>query len=463
MARAARRLLLALLAAALPLPAAHAAETTADGFTGFEKKLTDVLGAGEPSIAVGPRGRPLLVGLNGCGVAVSRDRGATFTVLSKHPADPGPTPGAPVHQCSDPATAIAPGGTLYAGAGWWDTPGGAVDYYNMYVSRSEDGGATWSSPAFATGDRQMPQALLLGRNSGHSDRLFLAADNRTGTLYASATDFPRLVRWVVASHDGGRSFGRPRAIDSNRYPQIQGEQAGDYVPAAAGGVLAVTYVASAAPGRQCPCGIFETSRDDGRTWRRRAAPFPANWTAADPGRPGRFAIMSGQGMTATPATPGAIVVSTTEDYGRTWTKPVSIGAPAGAHPEIQPWIGYSPSGVLGVAYKVLSTDPISQPQFFVGVLSGTLTAQYDAWSAVSFNNGRTFSEPLRLSNTMSSAGNRSGNDDFSSVALDDEFLYAAWGDQRTSPTDPTPGPTAVYFARVPLTAYSSGSRRPAGP
>ena len=442
------------LACAAAVPAS-AQESTSDGFTGWEKKVTSVTGAGEPEISIGPHGRPMVIAMSGCGAAVSSDRGATFTVLPKHPADPGPTPGLPDHQCSDAATAAGPGGVLYTGAGWWDTPGGSVDYYNMYVSRSGDGGATWSQPVFATGDRQMPQALLLGRNTGHSDRLFLTADNQTGALYASATDFPRFVRWVVASHDGGKSFGPPYAIDSNLYPQVQGEQAGDYVPAAANGVLAVTYVASAAPDRLCPCGVFETSTDDGKTWTRHPAPFPANWTAADPSHPGRFAIMSGQGATATAATPGAIAVSTTKDGGKTWTKPVLIGDAAPARPEIQPWIGYSPTGVLGVAYKVLSSDLISQPQFFVEVMTGTLSASYDAWSAVSFDNGRHFSEPLRLSNAHSPAGNRAGNDDFSSVTLDDQFLYATWGDQRSSPTDPSPGPVSVYLARVPLGAYRS--------
>ena len=46
----------------------------------------------------------------------------------------------------------------------------------MFVAHSGDGGAGWSPPVFATGDREMPQQLLLGRNTGHSDRLFLAVD-----------------------------------------------------------------------------------------------------------------------------------------------------------------------------------------------------------------------------------------------------------------------------------------------
>jgi hypothetical protein len=163
--------------------------------------------------------------------------------------------------------------------------------------------------------------------------------------------------------------------------------------------------------------------------------------------------MSGQGATATPAFSGAIAVSTTSDSGRTWSKPVLIGQSAG-HPEIQPWIGYSPTGVLGVGYKVLYSGLMSQPQFFLDILSGQLSYTYDFWTAVSFDNGRRFSQPLRVSNAVSPPGNADGNDDFSNVALDDNYLYAAWGDQRTSPTNPAPGPVGVYFARVPLGDYS---------
>ena len=446
-----------LLAAALVACAAAAPIARADaidGFTGYEKKITAINAAGEPEIAVGPHGSPLLVAFNGCGIAVSYDRGATFGISGKSPADPGPTQGDPYHNCSDPVAALGPANTLYTGAGYWDTPGGAVDDYNMYLARSGDGGASWTKPVFATGDDALPQQLLLGRNTGHTDRLFVTVDGSDGTVYGSATDFPRLVRWIVVSHDGGATFGPPHAIDDNLYPQAQGEQGGDYIPAAADGVLAVAYAASAAPGRSCPCGIFETSRDGGATWDRQAAPFAANWTAADPSHPGRFAIMGGQGATATPADPGYVTVSTTEDYGRTWTAPVRLGGDP-PHPRIQPWIAYSPTGVLGVGYKTLNTDPIDEPSFFLDAVLGRVPGTYDYWTTVSFDDGRTFSAPLKVSTTSSPPGNTSGNDDFSSVALDDTYLYAAWGDQRTSPSDPTQGPVSVYFARVPLTAYST--------
>ncbi|MDX6429466.1 MAG: hypothetical protein QOE54_1832, partial [Streptosporangiaceae bacterium] len=93
--------------------------------------------------------------------------------------------------------------------------------------------------------------------------------------------------------------------------------------------------------------------------------------------------------------------------------------------------------------------------FLAEALLGQLPGTYDYWTAVSFDDGHTFSTPLKVSSASSPQGNSSGNDDFSSVALDDDHLYAAWGDQRTSPSDPTQGPVSVYFARVPLTAYST--------
>ena len=65
-----RAFLIAMLVASTWCPVAAAA----DGFTGWEKMITHVTAAGEPEIAVGPHGTPLLVAFNSCGIAVSRDR-----------------------------------------------------------------------------------------------------------------------------------------------------------------------------------------------------------------------------------------------------------------------------------------------------------------------------------------------------------------------------------------------------
>lgn len=433
--QAVRRALILLLACLVPASSA----TAADG--PFELNITNGLGAGEPELAIDPVHHTLVISFlfttpppdsadrnQGCGTAVSADAGRTWRLRLTHPADPGPTPGDPYHQCSDPTAAAGPDGTVYAGGGWWDTPGGFIDDYNMYVARSGDGGLTWGPSVFATGDRDVLANLLLGKNTGHSDREFLTVDNRTGTLYATATDIARVRRWIVASHDQGRTFGPLRAIDSAVDPELPQ----DYIPAAANGVLAVSYIAPSGP-------IFETSTDDGATWTRHPAPIRAQWTAADTSRPGRFAIMSGLGETGTTTSPTVLVVSVTSDYGKTWSKPVEIGQ-SPSNLRWRPWINYSPSGVLGVGYKTLYSD-----------------RSYDFWAAVSRDGGRTFGAPIRLSHAVSGP-EPEGGDDFSFVALDNSYLFATWADMRQRPDRAEPGDRSLYFARVPLNAPSANLR-----
>lgn len=425
--------LVAVIVVGVLLASSGARGASGGGFASFEVDVADGVGAGEPEMAIDSVHGTLVIAFSasqGCWIAVSANQGRTWR-LSPHPADPGPTQGDPYHYCSDPAAASGPGGALYVGAGWWDTPVGAVNYYNMYVSPSTDGGMSWGPSVFATGDREAAQNLALGRNSGHTDREFLTVDNRTGTVYASAVDFPRLQRWLVASHDRGRTFGQPHAIDSAAYPEAGGQAAADYIPAAAYGRVAVTYAAAPVPGlNHCPCNVFETSKDDGVTWLREISPVDAQWTAADPSHPGRYAVMSGNGFTARTSTPDSIVVSMTSDYGKTWSKPVDIGQNP-PNQRYQPWINYSPTGVLGVGYKTVYAD-------------GT----YEYWAAVSYDGGRTFAAPLRLSHAVSppEGPDHNGSDDFSYVSLDRRYLYAAWADMRHS----TGSSRSLYFARMPL-------------
>jgi hypothetical protein len=426
-------------------PAGAVAEMSSSA-TVFEINVTHGLGAGEPELAIEPIHHTLVMsfdysnaadGGSSCGIAVSRNAGNTWQVRLTHPADPGPTPGDPYHQCSDPTATTGPGGAVYVGAGWWDQPGGAVDYYNMYASRSTDGGFTWGPSVFATGDNDLLVNLLMGKNSGHTDREFLTADNRTGTLYASASDFPRLRRWIVASRDQGATFGPPHPIDSSAAPEMPN----DYIPSAANGVLAVSYLAAGSDS-SCPCRpIFETSRDDGVSWTRHSAPVPAQWTAADPSHPGRFAIMSGQGFSDASLTPDVLVVSVTSDYGRTWSKPVQIGQRP-PNQRYEPWINYSPTGVLGVGYK---TEYGARCAPIAGCSGGS----YDFWAAISRNGGRSFGRPIRISHAVSPP-EPSGGDDFSFVALDRNYLYAAWADMRKSPYSSSAGDRTLYFGRVPL-------------
>ena len=212
----------ATLAVAGLLPATAAAPS---GTRTFEVNVTHGLGAGEPEVAADPVHHTVVISFmyedppdgkknpdgsmnSGCGIAVSRDRGKTWRVRITHPTDPGPIAGDPYHQCSDPTAATGASGTLYIGAGWWDSPAGIVDSYNTYVSRSTDGGMTWGPAVFATGTLSSPQNMVAAPTTPTVDRQWLAADSQTGTVYASVADLPRTRRWIVASHDQGRTLGR---------------------------------------------------------------------------------------------------------------------------------------------------------------------------------------------------------------------------------------------------------------
>ena len=432
---------IAVVAALLTLVIARAGGADTATPLSVEVDVADGVGAGEPELAVDTTHHAVVIAYSAseaCKIAVSTDYGNSWRI-APHPADPGPTPGVPFHNCSDPAAATGGSGKMYVGAGWWDQPVGAVDDYNMYVSGSSDGGLTWSRPGFATGDDAAAQNLALGRNSGHTDRLFLTADASTGTVYGTAVDFPRTQRWIVASHDGGRSFGAPHAIDSVQYPEAGVPN--DYIPSAANGVIAVAYDAE---GAGCPCNIFETSGDGWVTWTRHYSPIQAEWTAADPAHPGHFAVMTGFGITARTRWPDSVVVASTSDYGRTWTKPAFIGQNP-QNMRYQPWIAFSPTGVLGVGYKTV-----------YGNVSG---GSYDYWAAISYDGGRTFGAPIRLSHAISPSegpGNN-GGDDFSGIALDDRYLYAAWADERST----SGGGRSLYFARVPLGSPKTAASGPA--
>lgn len=411
----------------------------------FEVNVTHGLAAGEPQIAVDPVHHTVVISFLyklgqqspdggrdlACGLAVSRDHGTTWRVQTTHPTDPGAITGDPYHQCSDPTAVAGPPGTVYVGAGWWDTPAGIVDDYDTYISRSTDGGLTWSRRVYAVGTKSMLDYRQLPPSAPWVDRQWLAADPNTGTVYASLADFPRSHRWIVASHDHGHTFGPPREIASGSTPEVP---LNEYVPSAARGVLAVSYVTSE-PDPTCRCqNVFETSRDDGATWTRRPAPIPATWTAADPSHPGRFAIMNG-GTDPTDYSSTAqdsLFVSVTADYGKTWTPVVRIGQKP-SNTRLMPWIGYSPTGVLGVTYR-------------------TVYAQgYDAWAAMSADGGARFAPPVRISHAVSAPEPDHGADDYGCVALDDKYLYFAWGDMRKTPNSSTSGAErTLYFGRVPL-------------
>jgi hypothetical protein len=389
------------------------------------------------------------------------------------------------NRCSDSFSGAGPDGTLYMGCLAYLNRG-AEDYADGYAPNGEsrvyhggsaiawstDKGKTWSDPVWVhpadSPQLYAPTVKPVFEQASPWDRPFFVADAQTGTIYVSGSglvytvdpatvprpkidpslpgkgytgypprDVTRFRTFLRASHDKGRTWGIIYPIDSDEYPGIAGSFS------AAHGKLVVAYTALKVPASEhaeCPCTVFGTSTDDGKTFAYSVVPplpseagkksgrimgFGGVMLAADPSKEGRYAIARPSG--------NQLMVSLTEDGGRTWLPPVvAAEVPSGAHF----WhrsMKYSPKGDLGLIWKAVYQD-----------------RSFDLWSAVSRDGGHTF-KTIRVSHAVSpdyilERGNFLFGDDLSTVDLDDNYLYAVWGDNRS-------GFEGTWFGRVPLSAY----------
>jgi len=320
---------------------------------------------------------------------------------------------------------------------------GAID-----LSSSTDGGKTWSAPSHVMGQATPLEEYGPGvkphfRGKTPYDRPFLITDLSTGTIYipghGTGGDPVHREAFFRASKDNGKSWGPVYSYDSMEYP----EGGGGSKPVAANGVLGIAYVASAMPATagtgKCPCLIFESSRDEGKTFERNVIkydmPVSRNFggagiaAAADASHPGRFAVMT--------VTPGNLEMQiyVTDDNGKTWKSPVKAGGAAGMAIS-KPDIGYSPHGDLAVMWLRVNADKT-----------------YAVWSNASHDGGLTFGSPIQVSQTASPArvsiqqrGNNWDGDDLSSIAVDNDFVHIVWADGRA-------GFLGAWYARVPLASY----------
>src|SRR5205807_5035374 len=127
-------------------------------------------------------------------------------------------------------------------------------------------------------------------------------------------------------------------------------------------------------------------------------------TAADPTQPGSFAVLAS-------GSAGRALLYRTADAGITWTGPVTLGV-AGTTVN-EPWLAYSPTGVLGAGWKATASDN-----------------SYAYYTTVSIDGGATFGSPIRISRAASPPPDPVyvAADDTTSVVLTRDHLYAAWGD-----------------------------------
>jgi len=436
------------LALALSVPAARGA--------GFQIQVTSPkVRAGEPELAVNPRNADNIVffamtatrpfvplgtgrwwaqkGFLDCQISVSFDRGRTWTGRGN------PFMTGRQTLCADPMVAFGPDGTVYAAA-----DGMSVDPTNpkhwllgeVEVSRSLDGGRTWTSP------------IISGTPY---DRPYLVVDDSDGTVYLSsscadpiASYCPADVRFVLASRDRGLTWSRPVRLDTPDYPS----RSGGFI-AAANGWLAVAYVSPT--GRDCPCLVFGRTRNAGASWIHSRVPTSqpiglSAQVAADPKGRDTYVVVAQSRDRLT------YLIYVTRDGGRSWHGPAQVeNAPKKVC--FKSWLAFSPEGLLGLVWRADEAPPaevpVTQPE-----AQPKRTFPYALWGAISRDGGVTFSQPLLLSEGPSPApklGELGPPDDESFVTLGRKDMHYAWGDWRG-------GDLSAWYGRVPLAKFAAAQK-----
>ena len=366
---------------------------------------------------------------------VSFDRGKTWK-RAHIPVIPAGYPDLSMPMPGDPCVTVTPDGTFYFSFDDlnWGTPEHGLPSAGVGVVKSTDGGLSWTGPVLTGTPVDGPS---------------IVADTNTGTVYAASSTYlgPRSTgdakapqgkintRWLASSMDGVHWTT----------PQPMGGFA--VSSTAAHGVLATAFkttgqngMFSAANNELCgdkpaPCMIFETTKDSGATWSRHvmAVAIPSGsqvpdqpLVAADPAKEGHFAVavpMEGKGYN----------VYRTRDAGNTWSGPAIVSEDSSKR-HYHGALAFSRRGILGLMWRTSQPkagETATAPADVPGVWPGF---PYNVWAAVSRDGGATFSEPLKVSGEDSPAPQpgqfASSGDDYSSIAVDADYVYVGWAAWR---------------------------------
>ncbi|MBK6016494.1 sialidase family protein [Streptomyces sp. MBT53] len=417
-------------------PAAVASPTGVGNAAIHEVDVTNMLATkeGQPTVAVNPRNPKNLVfvstifppspGLEpvdgGCFLAYSNDRGDTWTQVAWPLGTAAP-------KCGEPSVQFDAKGTVYVDNNQVSSGLAANLVNHNQVAKSTDGGRTWTDP--------VSTPLLLGGAPK------MRVDAATGKVYAvagAAWEYPSA---VSVSADGGKTFSSDSRVIPGPMPCIEVAPGIPLVCGYPGREIAVYggILVSASQEAGQPVN-FHVSRDDGKTWTNTtlkdgqgnpvaagtgslvpvpalgAAADPVPWVAADTSHRGRFAVM-------VPRDSNTLDVYVTPDAGKTWTGPATISA-TGA---VRPAIDFGANGDLGVMWR---------------------TTTGDAFSAVSFDHGRSFSAPVQVNHVTEPVGETGPpGDRWSGITLTDKYAYVTWADGRNNSS------LDSIISRVPLKLY----------
>jgi hypothetical protein len=390
---------------------------------------------GEPSVAINPKDPNNLVAIYAaflpgmllaeeaynCHVQYSFDRGETWTLVEPWPPEgTGPFP-----DCGESVIKVDADGTFYAGMNNLlnttnvDEGGKAnLETTVHIVSKSTDGGRTWTTPV---------QTFLI------SGVIKSRIDMVTGKLYHTVSSGSLFPAAMTISDDHGETWADPVQQPGNQY-------------AVHDGILAV--------GVQQSNVELHVSSDDGKTYKvmpvkdseGKAVPAganafadPAPWVSADPTKTGRFAVMvprtAGLRLQGFAPVFDSFDVYVTDDSGETWSGPATLDAPWSS----EPWIDFGTTGTLGVVWRA-HTKPEDK-------------AMVDVYAAVSFDQGKKFSAPVRINSESHPRGDGGPPaDDWSWIAIDDKDVFITWVDVRSGETGD------AIMGRIPLSVFKDATK-----
>ena len=449
-----------------PTPAGQVARsaTTFQASCGRNEAGTLYLNAeAEPHLAVNPARSENLVAVwqqdrwsngaaRGIGMAVSQDAGATWA----HSAIPfSVCAGGTFERASDPWVTIGPTGIAYQMAlAVTGSVFAAGSLSAMLVSRSTDGGATWSQPL----------TLIQDTAPYFNDKNSITADPTDPRFVYAAWDRLRQgaggPAYLARSEDFGLSFAPARPVfDPGPTAQIIGAEV---VVADDGTVLYVFTLIEARPDNRTGSSLnVLRSTDHGVTWSGpiRIADMLATGTR-DPET--RAAVRDGALLPHAAAGSRTVVVTfqdgrfsggardgiafvRSEDSGRTWTQPSRInGDPSAAAFTAQPVV--LADGSVSVAYfdfRSNTPDPASLPTNYWMAT----TRDGENWTETSI------SGPFNLQSAPNASGLFVG--DYMGFAASQNAALSLH--VRTIP-DPN-NPTDVFFTTPGRVASSSDARR----
>jgi hypothetical protein len=398
----------------------------------------------EPSLSINPKDPRMII-------AAAKDwRSGRKEVWHYHSSDGGATwtdlhlPGLPADlpNQSDPVVIYDADGVGYTSIiGYNDsdfTKGG------LYVARSTDNGATWSTPVAAA------------KNSDRvfNDKEWLTVDRSNtatrGTLYLTWTRFTTVSEHQdrgdiveVRSTDGGATWSEPVQVSR---AQDQTDVQGSFPAVGPGGELTVLYYdqtknAALWAGRSTDGGKSFAPPVKVADAHRIPSPLPTS----------KFRTFILPALAANPldgtlvatwndyTTNADILLATSRDGNQSWSAPVRVNQDAGSADQFFPSAVFGPDGVLHVAWLDRRDDPKN------------LT--FSCYYTQSTDDGATFAPNVRISDAQSDPSVGFGGTligDYIQVDAVAGRAWVAWIDTRT-------GDQNIYGASI------SGSLGPGTP